>query len=229
MTRRALITPWRLDAAGHDRRPASEWRSEQDLNDAGRRSGGALRLLRETKGGGMAATASSPSPIPTLRGDEEALYRAHNTRLLRLIAHDVSARPQVIEDACAFAWAELLARQPERTSIVGWLRVVALREAIRLAQCDRATVPMGAIDPGRLPDWPRPTSCPPANATDHCCALEALGAVADLPERKRAFLTLKVAGYSYDEIASQLDVSWRTVDRQLGRARTALRAARDAV
>jgi hypothetical protein len=68
------------------------------------------------------------------RGDEETVYRAHQTRLMGLIAHDVSARPQVIEDACAFAWAELLARQPERTSIVGWLRVIARREAIRLAR-----------------------------------------------------------------------------------------------
>jgi len=31
-------------------------------------------------------------------------------------------------------------------------------------------------------------------------------------------LTVKVAGYSYDEIAAQLEVSWRTVNRQLVRA-----------
>ena len=99
----------------------------------------------------MAATASHTS-APTQRGDEEALYRAHHARLLRLIARDVPARPQVIEDACGFAWAELLARQPERTSIVGWLRIVARREAIRLAQCDRVTVLMSAIDPDGLTD-----------------------------------------------------------------------------
>jgi hypothetical protein len=39
----------------------------------------------------------------------------------------------------------LLARQPERTSIVGWLRVVAGREAIRVAQRDRVTVSMSSI------------------------------------------------------------------------------------
>ena len=65
----------------------------------------------------MAATASQTSaPMP--HGDEEALYRAHHKRLVRLIARDVPARPQVIEAPCGFAWAELLARQPERTSIV---------------------------------------------------------------------------------------------------------------
>jgi DNA-directed RNA polymerase specialized sigma24 family protein len=177
----------------------------------------------------MAATTSCPSSTPTPRGDEEALYRAHHTRLLRLIAHDVSARPQVIEDACAFAWAELLARQPERTSIVGWLRIVASREAIRLAQHDRVTVPMSALDPGRLLASSRPMCCPPADADDHCHALEALAMVAGLPERKRTFLAAKVAGYSYNEIAAQLDVSWLTVNRQLVRARTAVRAARDGV
>jgi hypothetical protein len=29
----------------------------------------------------MAATASHPSPVPALRGDEEALYRAHHIYL----------------------------------------------------------------------------------------------------------------------------------------------------
>jgi hypothetical protein len=35
-----------------------------------------------------------------------------------------------------------------------------------------------------------------------------------------------VGGYSYDEIAAQLEVSWLTVNRQLVRARAAARAAR---
>ena len=51
--------------------------------------------------------------------------------------------------------------------------------------------------------------------------------LAGLPERKRGFLTAKVAGYSYDEIAAELNVSWLTVNRQLMRARGALRDARD--
>jgi RNA polymerase sigma factor (sigma-70 family) len=174
----------------------------------------------------MAATASPLSPPPP-HGDEEALYRAHHTRLLCLIAHDVSARPQVIEDACAFAWAELLARQPERTSIVGWLRVVARREALRLARRDRATVLMSAIDPDVLAQRQRSTSCHRASADDHREALEALSLVAALPQRKRRFLAAKVAGYSYDEIAAQLGVSYTNVNRHLVRARSAVRAARD--
>jgi hypothetical protein len=37
-----------------------------------------------------------------------------------------------------------------------------------------------------------------ASASEHCEALEALDTLAGLTERKRAFLTLKVAGYSYE-------------------------------
>ena len=92
---------------------------------------------------------------PSLRGDESELFRRHHRRLLRLIARDVDAPPQVIEDACAYAWLELVARQPARTNIVGWLRIVARHKAIRLAQYDRrlsALVPERAgYDPGLAP------------------------------------------------------------------------------
>jgi DNA-directed RNA polymerase specialized sigma24 family protein len=54
----------------------------------------------------------------------------------------------------------------------------------------------------------------------------ALVLVADLHERKRTCLTLKVSGYSYNEIAAQLGVSWLAVYRQLVRARAAARATR---
>jgi DNA-directed RNA polymerase specialized sigma24 family protein len=48
-----------------------------------------------------------------------------------------------------------------------------------------------------------------------------------VPERKRTFLALRVAGFGYDEIAAELGVSWLTVNRQLVRARAAVRQARD--
>ena len=39
-------------------------------------------------------------------------------------------------------------------------------------------------------------------------------------------MTIAVVGYSYDEIAAELGVSWLTVNRQLVRARAAARATR---
>ena len=75
-------------------------------------------------------------------------------------------------------------------------------------------------------DHTRSTSCRRAGAAEHAEALEALTLLAGLSERKRLFLTAKVAGYSYDEIAAELNVSWLTVNRQLVRARSAIRASR---
>jgi DNA-directed RNA polymerase specialized sigma24 family protein len=86
---------------------------------------------------------------------------------------------------------------------------------------------MSAIDPDALPRRQRATSCHGASADDHREALEALSLVAALPQRKRRFLAAKVAGYSYDEIAGQLGVSYTNVNRHLVRARSAVRAARD--
>ena len=65
------------------------------------------------------------------------------------------------------------------------------------------------------------------SARDRCEALEPLYLHAGLPERRRTFLASKVGGYNYEEIVAQLDVSWRTVNRQLVRARRAVRSARD--
>ncbi|MEN3281381.1 MAG: hypothetical protein V7607_2521 [Solirubrobacteraceae bacterium] len=171
--------------------------------------------------------AEAPSR-PTPLGDEETLYRTHHDRLLGLVARDVKARRQVIEDACAYAWVELLARQPERTSIVGWLRVVARHEAIRLAQIDRLTVPLNYAGSAGPPTSVWSTARPTITHEQRTAAFEALAALAALPDRKRIFLALKVAGYSYGEIAEQLGTTWRTVDRQLASARRTMRNRRAA-
>jgi DNA-directed RNA polymerase specialized sigma24 family protein len=47
-----------------------------------------------------------------------------------------------------------------------------------------------------------------------------------LPARTRAVLTLQVIGCSYGEIAAELRMSWRTVERELLRAHAAVRQAR---
>jgi RNA polymerase sigma factor (sigma-70 family) len=163
----------------------------------------------------MAPTSRSVrQPVPG--GDEADLFRTHHRRLLQLVARDVSARPQVIEDACAFAWLELVARQPARTNILGWLRVVARREAIRLARYDRR---LAALTPR---DHDRRAAHAHRSRLE---AREALGLVAALPPRKRAVLAPQVSGHSYREMAAGLQISERTVERQVLRARAAVRRA----
>src|SRR4051812_36421076 len=131
---------------------------------------------------------SPVTPRPALRGDEEHLFRTHHRRLLRLVARDVSARPHVIEDACAYAWLELVARQPARTNIIGWLRVVARREAIRLAQYDRR---LATFTPG---DHDRRAAHGSRSLLE---AREALGLVAAVAPRRRAVLVLQVSRHSH--------------------------------
>ena len=154
---------------------------------------------------------------PPLRGDETELFRRHHRRLLALVARDVAARPQVIEDACACAWLELVARQPERSNVIGWLRIVARHEAIRLGRYDRRLASFG-------PE--RPDEQGADRRTAHEGVRDALVNLAALPARKRAVLTLQVSGHSYGEIAAELGMSPRTVERQMLRARAAVRYAR---
>src|SRR3954452_12595884 len=48
------------------------------------------------------------SAVVALRGDEADLRHRHHPQLLRIVARDVRASPQLIEDACAFAWLEFV-------------------------------------------------------------------------------------------------------------------------
>jgi RNA polymerase sigma factor (sigma-70 family) len=154
--------------------------------------------------------------VPAARGDEAHLFRTHHRRPQGLVERAVSARPQVIEDGCAFAWLELIARQPARTNIIGWLRVVARREAVRLARHDRRATRLAQ----------RASTVAPARpAAEAVAAHEALSLVARLPVRKRAVLALQVAGHSYAEIADRLQMTHRTVERQLLRVGAGVRSA----
>jgi len=88
------------------------------------------------------------------------------------------------------------------------------RLRVRLARARRA--PARAHERGRLAAGRRATgSCSPRPR-------EALGLVAALPPRKRAVLS----GHSYSETAARLGMSKRTVERQLLRARRAVRRAK---
>lgn len=154
-----------------------------------------------------------------LRGDEAELFSQHHERLERTVASAVTAPHQVIEDACAFAWLQLLRTEPEREAIFAWLKAVAIREAIRL-QTHKPTEPLEALngEPAVEPEAP-------VDVETELAARDALAAVAALPARQRRVLGLHVAGFSYAEIGARTGDTYRTVDRQMARARQALSAA----
>jgi DNA-directed RNA polymerase specialized sigma24 family protein len=142
-------------------------------------------------------TPAAPLP-PAPRGDEAELYRRHHRDLNRAVAHVVKAPRELVEDACQTAWAILLRTQPDRYAIFAWLRVVAIHEAYRLSAIERRNARLERLrhEDGNWHD----VIADPHSLDDAIHALEALRALALLPERQRTDLTLKVAGYSYEEI-----------------------------
>ena len=156
-------------------------------------------------------------------GDVGDLYRSLSGPLQRIVRGGVRAPEAVIEEACQCAWTRLVCHQHRvhRDTALGWLAKTASREAIRLARRAGRELPLDSaetaaatqrsmVDPG------------PADVVD----LRArLATVATLPVRQQRLLWLRGLGLSYDEIALRDGCTPRTVERQLNRARTALRSS----
>ena len=163
--------------------------------------------------------AHEPPRLHLLRGDEADLFRTYAAALRAAVYYHAEASDEVIEDACSYAWLELCRQQPDRGEVFAWLRVVATRRAWRNRERDQRERPLTEVPPDREPQS--------LDLAHEVRAREALRALADLPPRQRAYLTLLVAGHSYDGIARRHSVSPRTVKRQIERARRHLRLVRD--
>lgn len=154
-----------------------------------------------------------------LRGDEAKLFRDYEVALRCAVRHSVCASEAIVEDACSYAWLQLMRHQPERTSIFAWLRLVAIREGWRLAERQRRDAALDELPAGAGPQ---------ATAIDDTVAArEALATLAALPERQRRYLTLVVLGCTYREIVRRYGTTTTNVDKHLRRARRHLKAVRD--
>jgi RNA polymerase sigma factor (sigma-70 family) len=171
-------------------------------------------------------------PIPPERGDEAALFLEHQRFLLRVTARRFGGSRELAEDACAFAWLQLLHYQPDREAVVGWLRVVARNEGLRLLRISRREPfledrPCQRSDPasGEPLDWQEllPVAVDTELAVE---ARELLRALAGLRWHQRTVLTLQLAGYSYKEIAERLGKTYTWVNRHLTEGRAELRRRR---
>jgi DNA-directed RNA polymerase specialized sigma24 family protein len=68
----------------------------------------------------------------------------------------------------------------------------------------------------------------PRTLDDAVAALEALRTLASLPDRQRSDLTLKIAGYSYEEIRTLTPGrTFTNVNKSLVKARGKIRRTRD--
>jgi DNA-directed RNA polymerase specialized sigma24 family protein len=146
-----------------------------------------------------------------LRGDEANLYRDHSAPLRAAVRHFVCAGDEVVDDACSFAWLQLMRHQPNRDTGFAWLRTIAERDAR-----ERTIEHLPLEDEPRRGDLSRETE-----------ARDALRALAALPARERSYLAFLITGHSYNEIARHHRVTRSAVNRHIARGRRHLRLVRD--
>jgi len=156
----------------------------------------------------------SPAPL------EHELYDEHAAKLLRVVGSRVDTSDANLEDACSFAWTQLIATWPTLDSIFAWLVRVATREAWRLHRLERRQagdgddlVPVEAVA--------SPTA--DAHAEDRVQLDEAVQAVKTLHPRKRRMLVLHATGFTYEEIGREYGVSTERARELVYRARLQLR------
>lgn len=147
----------------------------------------------------------------SLQGDETALFERYHGRLVRVVSGRVRTSRETVEDACTFAWVQLLRYQPERTRVFAWLVQVAVREGWRLAAGEQRTLAEGEPPDTLVSSEP--------TLEERVYWLERLEELADLRIDERELLMLKAAGYSYDELSAVTGHTWRAVCRRLKRAR----------
>jgi DNA-directed RNA polymerase specialized sigma24 family protein len=165
---------------------------------------------------------------PPPRGDEADLFRQHHDQLLRLVGGRVTAPREVVEDACSFAWLQLLRYQPERgDQLLGWLRVVAERRAWVLMRGERRALRASDLG-GDLDEGDTDPLAAAGGATDPDLAAllddrDQLQLLHKLKPQQRTCLLLLGHGYSYKQIAAATGHTYTWVNRHVREGKQALR------
>jgi RNA polymerase sigma factor (sigma-70 family) len=165
-----------------------------------------------------ATTAQVSSPIDATFGE---LYRGLARRLEQVVRAEVRAPETVVEDACQFAWGNLLAQAAgiQSEAALSWLATTAIREAWRLMHTRERDLPLESENNDQVDAGPSAPDATDALVEDR----ERLRLMRLLPERQQRILWLHALGLSYQEIAAYTGDSTRTVQRQLLRGRARIR------
>jgi hypothetical protein len=81
-------------------------------------------------------------------GDETALFAELHPKLARQVGRLVRTSEENVQDACSFAFLQLLRYEPSRESAFSWLLTVAVREAVKLGQRGRREPPFPVREDG---------------------------------------------------------------------------------
>ena len=169
-----------------------------------------------------------PSSTATARNEQiAAMHREHARQLELRVERRARASPETIEDACSFAWLQLLKHtcidlDAPSWRALGWLMQTAAREAWRLEARRRRD---GLLDHVALERELRLRERTALGTHEIVAQHERFALVAQLPERPRRFLLRLALGYGYREIAAGESVSLTTTNHQIARAKRLLRAA----
>ena len=138
------------------------------------------------------------------------MMRAYARRLLTGTAEV----DDVVQEAFITAWGQL-PNLDEPGKVKSWLMRIASRKAIDRIRAARPQIDLEEVDP------PAPDLFAPARQVEARAGVAALSdALQHLPAPQRECWVLReVGGYSYEEIADELDVSLPTVRGLLARAR----------
>ena len=161
---------------------------------------------------------------PAPRGDEADLFLSFHQELLSKVGYRVNSSREIIDDACAYAWAQLLRFQPDRDrNWRAWLVTTAEREAWRLHAGVVDHISTSFPEFGTDDDWVRAPADLRDVQGDRMALREALDVLAKVPERRRRAKALHVIGMSYEEIGDVLGISFTAANRLITEANAIIR------
>ena len=156
--------------------------------------------------------------------DTAALFSRYDRKLRDRVSAVVNTSQANIEDACMFAWVQLLRYElDEVDAAYSWLTTVAIREAVKLDRAERRTRPLPVDEHGAViePIDPR-DQLAARDLLDHAAAVIQQ---AGLTSRQLEMISLQAWGLTHEQIAARTGNSRRTVERQILRARAKLAEA----
>lgn len=138
------------------------------------------------------------------------MMRAYSHRMLNASA-DVD---DVVQEAFVTAW-QRLPELDEPAKVKSWLMRIVSHKAVDRLRASRPAVDIDDVD------QPAPSHSSPPRVAEAKAEVEALGAaLRELPDGQRECWVLReIGGYSYEEIAEELDIPVTTARGLLARAR----------